>query len=139
MRPTIVIIALVFVQALIIVSAQGKTTLDGVYSDAQAKRGEAVYTKACAGCHQPDLAGDGQAPPLTGKDFNTDWIDQSVGDLFERTRISMPADKPGSLAPADVADVVAFLLSKGKFPAGTAELPADAAALKGVKFVSPQP
>jgi mono/diheme cytochrome c family protein len=139
MKPRILIASLVFFQALLLASAQGKTTLDGVYTDAQAKRGEAVYTKACAGCHQTDLSGDGQTPPLTGKDFNMDWIDQSLGDLFDRTRISMPADKPGSLAPADVADVIAFLLSKGRFPAGASELPSDLAALKTIKFVSPKP
>lgn len=139
MKPTILIASLVFVQALILVSAQGKTTLDGAYTDAQAKRGEAVYTRACAGCHQPDLSGDGQTPALAGKDFNLDWNDQSLGDLFERTRISMPADKPGSLPAADVADVIAFLLSKGQFPAGQAELPVDAAALKAIRFVSPKP
>jgi mono/diheme cytochrome c family protein len=139
MKPKMLIGSLVFVQALILVSAQGKTTLDGVYSDAQAKRGEAVYKSTCEGCHQPDLSGDGQTPGLVGKDFNMDWADQSLGDLFERTRISMPADKPGSLKPAEVADVIAFILNKGAFPAGAADLPADAAALKAIKFVSPQP
>ena len=134
-----VIASLVFVQTLILVSAQGKTTTDGVYSEAQAKRGEAVYTKACASCHQADLSGDGQTPALTGKDFNADWNDQSLGDLFDRTRISMPADKPGSLPPAEVADVIAFLLKKSTFPAGSSELPADPAALKAIKFVSPKP
>ena len=102
--------SIVFVQALILVSAQGRTTADGVYSDAQAARGETVYGKACASCHQADLSGDGQTPALTGKDFSADWHDQSLGDLFDRTRISMPADKPGSLPPAEVADVIAFLL-----------------------------
>ena len=99
MKPTFLIASLVFLSALILVSAQGKTTLDGVYTDAQAKRGETVYTASCAGCHQPDLAGDGQAPALVGKDFDMDWIDLSMGDLFERTRISMPADKPGAWRP----------------------------------------
>ena len=139
MKPSLAIASLIVLQAYILVVAQGKTTLDGVYTTAQATRGEAVYTTSCAGCHQPDLSGDGQAPALVGKEFNMDWIDLSVGDLFDRTRISMPADKPGSLAPNDVADVVAFLLSKGKFQAGTTELPPDAAALKGIKFVGPQP
>jgi mono/diheme cytochrome c family protein len=131
--------ALVIAQALIVVSAQGTSTQDGVYTDAQAKRGEAVYTRSCAGCHQPDMAGDGQTPPLTGTDFNMDWNDGPVSDLFDRTRISMPADKPGSLPVTDVADVVAFLLSKAGFPAGQTELPADVAALKAIKFVSPKP
>jgi S-disulfanyl-L-cysteine oxidoreductase SoxD len=139
MTPTILISSLVFVQALILVSAQGKTTLDGVYTDAQAKRGEAVYTTACAGCHQPDLSGDGQTPALAGKEFNVDWNDLAVSDLFDRTRGTMPADKPGTLKPEQAADVIAYLLQKGNFPAGQTELPADAAALKAIKFVSPKP
>ena len=138
MKQKMLIASLVVVQGLILVSAQGKTTLDGVYSAAQAKRGEAVYAAACEGCHQSDLTGDGQTPGLVGKDFDIDWKDQSLGDLFERTRISMPADKPGSLPPADVADVIAFLLSKGHSPAGQTELPADSAALKTIKYAAPK-
>ena len=139
MKLTWAITSLLSVQLLIVLSAQGASTQDGVYTDVQARRGEAIYARSCAGCHQPDLSGDGQTPALAGKDFNMDWIDQSLGDLFERTRISMPADKPGSLAPAEVTDVIAFLLSKGAFPAGQTELPADAAALKTIKFIAPKP
>ena len=51
----------------------------------------------------------------------------------------MPADKPGSLTPAQTADVIAFLLSKGDYPAGQTELPADGAPLKALKFASPKP
>jgi mono/diheme cytochrome c family protein len=129
--------ALVFVQGVIIASAQGKTTLDGVYSDAQAARGETVYKESCTSCHGDDLSGGGQAPALAGKDFNGDWVDLSLGDLFDRTHLSMPADKPGSLTPAQTADVIAYLLKKGSFPAGATDLPADAAALKAIKFVNP--
>jgi mono/diheme cytochrome c family protein len=138
MKATWIIAALVAAQLGIVALAQDKTTLDGVYTQAQAARGEAVYTKSCVSCHQADLAGDGMAPSLAGKDFNNDWVDQTMSDLFERTRISMPGDKPGSLQPNEVADVLAFLLSKATFPAGQAELPADAAALKGIKFVAPK-
>jgi mono/diheme cytochrome c family protein len=139
MKPTIFIASLVLVQALILVSAQGKTTLDGVYSDAQATRGEAIYSSTCAGCHQPDLSGDGQTPALVGKDFNADWNDLALSDLFDRTRGTMPADKPGTLKPEPAADVIAYLLQKAGFPAGQTELPADSAALKAIKFVSPKP
>jgi mono/diheme cytochrome c family protein len=127
------------VQALILVSAHGKTTLDGIYTEAQAKRGEAIYAESCASCHGPDLSGVGQAPELAGREFNKDWNDLSVGDLFDRTRATMPADKPGTLKPEPAADVIAFLLQKGHFPAGEAELPSDVAALKGITFVSPKP
>lgn len=139
MKPQILIASLVIVQALILVSAQGKTTLDGVYTAAQATRGEAVYKESCASCHGDDLSGGGQAPALNDKDFNMDWIDLSLNDLFDRTHLSMPADKPGSLKPEQVADVIAFILSKGNFPAGQTEVPTDAAALKAIKFVAPKP
>lgn len=122
------------------VAAQSaQTTWSGVYTDAQAKRGEAVYTDRCASCHGTDLAGIDQAPPLTGKDFNNDFNDLSANDLFERVRISMPADNPGTLDRQQVADVVAFLLSKDGFPAGEHELATDADALKAIKFVPQKP
>jgi mono/diheme cytochrome c family protein len=127
------------VLALALAIVQGKTTADSVYTAAQAKRGETVYSTSCASCHGPDLIGSGQAAPLTGKDFNDAWSNQPLGDLFDRIQTTMPADAPGSLKPAEAADVMAFILSKAMFPAGETELPADAAALKEIKFVSPKP
>jgi mono/diheme cytochrome c family protein len=136
MKPTVLIASLVFVQALILVSAQGKTTREGIYTEAQAKRGEKIYADSCASCHGDDLAGGGQTPSLVGKEFDGDWNDLPMSDLFDRTRGTMPADKPGTLTPAQTADVIAFLLEKGHYPAGQSELPPDPAALKGMKFVS---
>jgi mono/diheme cytochrome c family protein len=115
-------------------AAQPKTTQDGVYTDRQAARGEAIYGKSCASCHGPNLEGDGQAPALSDKEFASEWNDQPLGDLFERIRATMPGDAPATLKPSEVADVLAFILKKGGHPAGAAELPADAAALKQVRF-----
>jgi len=114
---------------------QGKTTSDGVYSDAQAKRGEAAYAKTCAGCHGPDLAGADTAPSLTGGEFNAGWTDQTLDDLFERIKTTMPGDAPGSLPGEQVADILAFVLSKDGFPAGQSELAAGPG-LKDIKFVA---
>ena len=136
MKPRMLIASLACLQALIIVSAQGKTTLDGIYSEAQAARGQKIYADSCASCHGDDLSGGGQTPALAGKEFNVDWTDLTLGDLFDRTHGTMPADKPGTLTPAQTADVIAYLLKKGNLPAGPAELPADTAALKAIKFVS---
>ena len=133
------IASLVFIQALIFVSAQGKTTLDGIYTEVQAGRGQKIYTDSCASCHADDLSGGGQAPALSGKDFNVDWNDLAMSDLYDRTHGTMPADKPGSLTAEQSADVIAYLLKKDGFPAGPTELPADPVALKTIKFVSPKP
>jgi mono/diheme cytochrome c family protein len=139
MKVRLGIASLLFVQALILISAQGKTTLDGVYTAAQAARGQKIYADSCASCHGDDLSGGGQAPALAGKDFNVDWNDLAMSDLFDRTHGTMPADKPGTLTPAQTADVIAFLLQKGQFPVGQTELPADVPALKAITFVSPKP
>ena len=126
--------------AITLFSAAGVDTVwSGAYTDAQAKRGEALYAERCSTCHAPDLSGLDQAPALTGADFMTEWNDLSTNDLFERVRISMPADKPGSLTRQEVADAVAFILSKDGFPSGSAELPTDADALKGIKFLAKKP
>jgi mono/diheme cytochrome c family protein len=119
---------------VLLTGAETQTTEDGVYSEAQAKRGEAIYAKMCASCHGAGLEGDAQAPALADKDFAAEWTGQPLGDLFERIRLTMPGDAPGTLKPADVADVLAFLLKKGGHSTGTAELPPDAAALKAVTF-----
>ncbi len=42
----------------------------------------------------------------------------------------MPKNDPGSLAPEDVADVMAYLLKMNAMPVGPNELPADVDSLK---------
>jgi len=122
-----------------LIGDQAKTTWDGVYAEAQSKRGEALYAQSCAMCHGPDLAGLDTAPALTGGEFNTDWNDLPLDDLFERMRTTMPADAPGTLSRQQYADVLSFVLAKGGFPAGQAELSPEEAALKEVKFLMKKP
>jgi len=56
---------------------------DGVYSSAQATRGEKAYRENCASCHGVNLEGSGQMPPLSGSDFTTNWNGMTLGDLFD--------------------------------------------------------
>jgi mono/diheme cytochrome c family protein len=128
-----------FVIAAVLVFAQAKTTQDGVYTAAQAKRGDTIYGVSCSSCHAADLAGSGQASSLTGKEFNAAWNGVPLSDLFERIRATMPADAPGTLTPVEVADVIAFILGKAGQPAGQTELAADPADLKAITFMAPQP
>jgi mono/diheme cytochrome c family protein len=123
----------------ILVAAQGRTTQDGVYTEAQAKRGEQIYAKACASCHAADLSGSGQAPALADADFNKEWDSQPLSDLFDRIHATMPADAPGTMKPEDVADVMAFILARAHIPSGAADLPSDSAALKLITYASAKP
>lgn len=119
-------------------AAQGKSVNDGVYSEAQATRGAGSYAKECASCHGDGLEGNGYAPALVGSEFMSSWNGTTVGDLFERIRQSMPPGATSSVSAKDKADIVAHLLKASKFPAGQAELAADAAALKDIKFELPK-
>lgn len=107
---------------------------DGVYTQAQAKRGEAVYSGQCARCHGADLGGGDSVPALAGTDFLSTWNTKTLGDLFDRIRSSMPADKPGTLSREQTADIVAYILSVNQFPTGKKELGTQSDVLKQIQF-----
>jgi hypothetical protein len=119
-------------------AAQSKSVVEGVYTDAQATRGNDAYTKDCSSCHGAGLEGDGFAPALSGTEFLSNWNGTTLGDLFDRVRISMPPSSPGSVTPEAKVDIIAHLLKFNKFPAGQAELAGPADALKDIKFELPK-
>jgi mono/diheme cytochrome c family protein len=84
-----------------------RTVWDGVYAEAQAERGKAVYEQHCAFCHQSDLQGQGFAPALIEDTFIQRWQDGNLGDLFTIVKVTMPQDKPKSLADTEYAEIVA--------------------------------
>jgi quinoprotein glucose dehydrogenase len=116
-----------------------KSIWDGVFTDAQAARGKALYSDNCASCHGGELTGGEMAPPLAGGEFMAGWDGLTIGDLFERIRISMPQNAPGSLSGQQNADILAFMFSANKFPAGADELPKEAGILKQIKFEVKKP
>ena len=118
---------------------QGSTTWSGVYTEEQANSGAAVYAKVCSECHLDDLAGDGFAPALRGPEFMSNWNGLTVGDLFERIRVSMPPSEPNSVTPKEKASILAHILKSGGFPAGSTELAAETAPLKTIKFEATKP
>ena len=143
MNFTKAIIALVAVWSVCIISsvrAQApKSVWDGAYTDEQAKRGEEAYTKNCSECHQAELTGDGFAPALSGADFMNAWNGLSVGDLYDRIRVSMPPGKETSVPNQDKIDIVAHILHFNKFPAGKTELTPQLEVTKQIKFEATKP
>ena len=79
------------------------------------------------------------APPLTGGEFISNWNGLTVGDLFDRIRQTMPADRPGSLNREKDADIVAHILSMNQFPAGAQELERQTEALKQIRIEANKP
>src|SRR5260370_27581338 len=82
-----------------------RSVLDGVYTEAQARRGDKVFGDSCAVCHGPKLEGTSTGgPTLSGPDFINGWKDMSVGALLNKINMDMPSNAPGTLTPAQYAD-----------------------------------
>ncbi|QUD86733.1 c-type cytochrome [Phenylobacterium montanum] len=116
-----------------------KTTWDGIYTEAQAQRGQAAYTASCMKCHGPQLTGTGEAKPLAGPEFLSSWSGLTMGDLFDRVRTTMPLDAPKSLDAQSYADILAYVLKFNGFPAGQGELDRRAEVLAGVRIEAFKP
>ena len=119
-------------------AAQGRTIWDGVYTDAQAERGEDIYGVECASCHLDDMMGDGIAPALVGSSFFYRWSDLSVGDMYSAIRTTMPQGAPASLSPAGYADIAAFMLQANRVPSGDTELPSSMDDLEAIAITAAQ-
>jgi mono/diheme cytochrome c family protein len=119
--------------------AASRSVWDAVYTKEQAERGRELYTTHCLACHGESLEGSGPAKPLIGPEFAANWNGISMSDMLDRTRTSMPLGKPGTLSRQQVADLLAFVLSANKFPAGEYELPRQAEVLTQITFLATRP
>lgn len=104
-------------------AAQPRTAWDGVYTEAQAARGMAAFGQSCGGCHT--LGTEGRSP-LVGDKFWKSFSQKTAADLFDYISKNMPNGSPGSLAKSAYEDIAAQLLKSNGFPAGAAELHAEA-------------
>jgi mono/diheme cytochrome c family protein len=135
--PGCVAVALAF--AALAQDPRPRSVWDGVYTQEQATRGQTTYAKECAACHGQSLSGGEEAPPLSGGAFTANWNGLTMGDLFERIRVSMPEGRPGTLSRQQNADVLAYVLSGNQFPAGKGELVKETEVLRQIKFEAVKP
>jgi len=93
-----------------------------VFTAQQARQGKIFYAQACASCHGPDLEG-ASGPALTGSDFLQSMMDQNrtAASLLAVVTETMPYDAAGNLPDAQFEDIVAYILSRSGYPAGSEE------------------
>jgi mono/diheme cytochrome c family protein len=115
-------------------AAASRSVWDGVYTKAQATRGQAVYTEECMKCHGENLGGGEGGPPLAGKEFLEKWNGKTAGNLFGLMRKTMPSDDPGNLSTRQYSDLVAYMLGVNGFPAGQKELDREMASLDDIRI-----
>lgn len=116
-----------------------RTVWSGVYTDAQATRGETVYQAQCSTCHGAEMKAGAGAPSLAGPEFSFGWDKKPLGGLFDFVKQNMPPGSAGSLSDADYSSILAAILKRNGVPSGSAELPATKAALDSITFLSDKP
>ncbi|MEA3246614.1 MAG: cytochrome c [Gemmatimonadota bacterium] len=106
------------------------STVAGVYSAAQAARGETVFTNVCLSCHVPtDYQGDA---------FQSKFVGGTAFDMYENIRSSMPQDNPGSLTNEQYTDLVAYLFKLNGLPTRDKDMPAVVDSLKAIRVDAPK-
>jgi mono/diheme cytochrome c family protein len=103
----------------------------GVFTPAQATRGENAYKVNCVSCHATS--------DYMGETFQLAWLSRTAFDIFDVIRSQMPEDNPGILARQEYVDIVAYIFSLNRYPAGSADLPGDDDSLKKVRIDAPPP
>ena len=104
---------------------------DGVYTSAQADRGEKVYKQACASCHALETKGkvtsDSPGPDLGGDEFVAHESGRPVWAIARIIKDTMPFDFSIEMTEPIALDLTAYILKVNKFPDGKTELTADTA------------
>jgi mono/diheme cytochrome c family protein len=96
------------------------TVWQGVYTEAQAVRGQNEYATHCASCHRDDLSGYNNI--LKGTRFMQKYRESSLHLLFDKTRTTMPRGAPATLSDRTYVDIVSYMLKANEFPAGVEDL-----------------
>ena len=111
-----------------LMAQEGPTSVqDGVYSDAQAERGEKFFGEACMVCHQPEEFSDGG--------YMEGWSGQNVNDFVELVRSTMPEDNPGRLKRREYIDIITYFFKLNGLPAGENDL--ERKSLRGIQIEGP--
>ena len=105
------------------------STSSGVYTAAQAARGEQTYMNICVSCHPPGT--------YTAPVFRQKWNGAPLSYLFGLVSQTMPKEQPATLEPEEYAQVIAYLLRINGAPPGKTQLPADVEALKKIRISMP--
>jgi mono/diheme cytochrome c family protein len=106
-----------------------KTIWDGVYTAAQAARGEAVVAQNCGTCHSSNEWASAM--------FISSWSGRPISALQSQLRTTMPFDSPGRLSAAQYTDIVAYMLKLNNAPVGDVELPTSDDALNSITVTRP--
>lgn len=138
----LLVAAVLFTGTAAISRQQGtrQTIWSGVYTSAQASRGQELFQTHCAECHDGDLNPSNTASRLVGDRFMDRWREDSLANLFDFVSTSMPRNRPASLTKPVYLDVLSYLLSRNAVQGGPTELKeADVESIRFQRKDGPKP
>lgn len=106
--------------------AQARSTMAGVYTADQAKKGREVFAGTCSGCHT--------VASHSGAVFAIRWMGRPLADFYDYVSHLMPKSAPGTLSEDEYVWVTAYVLKLNGMPASTRELSAEPALLKAIRI-----
>jgi alcohol dehydrogenase (cytochrome c) len=98
----------------------------GPFTLEQVVAGRTAFLDNCTGCHGAFMSGGGDAPALTGANFQEDWLNKSTKQLFQFASTNMPFNNAGMLSRQTYADLVAFILAVNGATPGPVPFTGDA-------------
>src|SRR5262245_56844361 len=115
-----------------------RSTSTGVFTEEQARKGEAAYQRVCASCHVTDLhSTEAEAPDLTEGPFKFGWQGKTIAERFEIIRNTMPPGRGASLDDQTYLDIVTYILRFNNIPAGNQALQPNIDILKEIVISVP--
>jgi len=108
--------------------AEDRTLNDGIFTEAQADSGEALYEQHCLTCHDEKYF-----RPVLKR-----YQGQPLGLLYTVMVTSMPQSNPGALPLDEYASILAYILSESRYKAGDSELASEPEALNTVTITKRQ-
>lgn len=109
-----------------VAAADPRTINDAVYSKAQAELGEELYKDNCLTCHDKKYF-----RPVLKR-----WDGQPLSTFFTVMSASMPESNPGSLPDKEYLDILAYILSLSRYPAGDDNLHNDTGGLNEITIAN---
>ena len=106
-----------------------ETSMDGIYTLAQAERGKGLFTSLCERCHS--------VQEFSGRSFDSIWAGVPAAALYARIANTMPFDQRGSLGIPQVTALMAHIFNENDMPAGDKPLEGDIDWLMSVSLARP--
>ena len=106
-----------------------ETSMDGIYTLAQAERGKGLFTSLCERCHS--------VQEFSGRSFDSIWAGVPAAALYARIANTMTFDQPGSLGIPQVTALMAHIFNENDMPAGDKPLEGDIDWLMSVSLARP--